>query len=114
MAATRKPTRRCTKCDRPAAPGHRQCRAHVTYFREYRRKRRDAGRCIQCGAAARGYQLCPACAERSSELMRDRYRERRDAGRCVVCGAAARGESMCKPCAAHKAAGRRRLRAAES
>jgi hypothetical protein len=98
--------RTCTKCWRPAAAGRRQCRYHLAYFREYRRKRRQDGKCIHCAAPSGGYQLCDDCASRSSDLMRRRYYERRKAGLCVACGAPADGYSLCEKCSARKARAR--------
>ncbi len=102
----RRSARKCTKCDRPAAPGHKQCAHHLEYFREYRRKRRELGLCIHCGKASRGYQLCDECAARSSEQMRQRYYERRAQQRCVACGRPSSGYSLCESCAEKKASAR--------
>ncbi len=107
-ASAKKATKRtCTKCSRPAAPGRKQCRYHLEYFRTYRQKRRTKGRCIHCGTPSGGYQLCDACAARSSELMRQRYYERRKAGRCVACGSPSKGNSLCAACTKRKARARR-------
>jgi hypothetical protein len=109
-ARSKKPTRArrsCTKCARPAAPGRKQCRYHLEYFRTYRQKRRAKGRCIHCGTPSAGYQLCDACASRSSDLMRQRYYERRKAGLCVACGAPSRGNSLCAACTKRKARARK-------
>lgn len=102
----------CTKCQRAAAPGHRQCKHHLNYFRQYRKARREAGLCIHCGVDAQGYQLCDACGARSSSLMRARYYARREAGQCVACGKPSQGFSLCKTCTARKARRRRALRPA--
>ncbi|MEB2311952.1 MAG: hypothetical protein OZ921_20185 [Sorangiineae bacterium] len=102
-------TRLCSKCQRSAAPGRKQCRYHLEYFRKYREKRRAAGICIDCGAASPDFQLCDACASRAAEQMKERYYERRKRGRCTACGAAAKGYSLCDACTERKAERRKSL-----
>ena len=108
MPATslRRMVRKCSKCARPAAPGHKQCEYHLNYFRAYRKKRREQGLCIHCGQPSNGYQLCDDCAARSSEQMRHRYSERRSQGLCVACGRGSDGYSLCDGCASRKAQAR--------
>jgi hypothetical protein len=102
-SSSRKTVKTCSKCWRPSAAGHKQCQYHLEYFREYRRKRREKGLCIHCGQTSKGYQLCDACASRSSEQMRQRYYERREKGLCVACGKSSAGYSLCESCTARKA-----------
>ncbi len=96
-------TVQCSKCWRPAAPGRKQCRHHLAYFRKYRKARRAEGLCIDCGAPSPSYQLCDGCAERAAAQMKKRYYERRARGRCTACGAAAKGYSLCDACTERKA-----------
>lgn len=101
--STKKATKNCSKCWRPAAQGHKQCQYHLEYFREYRKKRRQQGLCIHCGQTSNGYQLCDGCASRSSEQMRQRYYQRRAVGLCVACGQSSGGYSLCEECTSRKA-----------
>lgn len=96
-------TKQCSKCWRPAAPGRKQCKYHLAYFRNYRRKRRAAGLCIDCGAPSPDYQLCDACAERAATQMKKRYYQRRTLNKCTACGAPSRGYSLCDACTERKA-----------
>jgi hypothetical protein len=95
--------RQCSKCARPAAPGRKQCRYHLAYFRAYRQKRRKRGMCIDCGAPSPEYQLCDNCANRAATQMKGRYYERRARGQCTACGAPSRGYSLCDTCTERKA-----------
>jgi hypothetical protein len=65
--------------------------------REWRRKRRAAGVCRDCGRpAVPGQTRCGMHQEAAAERMRRLRRERREAGRCATCaGPALPGLTLC-------------------
>ncbi len=103
----------CRECPRPAAKGHISCEEHLEQQRvrdhERMQKRRDEGRCLQCGKrlAAEGHTHCAQCLGWGRRCNR----ERRKDGRCLDCPRpASAGHARCLPCTlidnAHRAARR--------
>ena len=93
---------KCITCNNQAVEDRVRCSKCLhdarRYAREYIRKKKAAGLCIDCSSPITDGMYCQSCRAKRNDLARNRYYERRSSGLCVECSTPVSGQYLCNDC----------------